>query len=130
MLVGGGCSGESCSSGIRNPQRREFPGEETVWFLLQWYLKYAEHLRKPVFLLRRYFIHTEHHVGVMSGAFFYPSCTLNKSAKVPLRLLSVFYFLPSQIEYRWSKNCSTGNPPPFENPGLKCTQTDAILKNM
>jgi hypothetical protein len=54
----------------------------------------------------------------MSGAFFYQSCLtgdhvlqnfeliLNKSAKVPLRMLSVFYFPQSKIEYRWSKNCS------------------------
>jgi hypothetical protein len=46
-------------------QRREFLGEQTVWFLLQRYSKYAEHLRKPVVLLRRYSIHTEHHVGVL-----------------------------------------------------------------
>jgi hypothetical protein len=31
------------------PQRREFPGEQSVWFLLQRYSKYAEHPRKPVF---------------------------------------------------------------------------------
>jgi hypothetical protein len=54
--------------------------------------------------------------------------TLKKSTKVPLRLLSVFYFLQSKIEYRRSKNCSAGNPPPFVNPGLKCNRTDAILK--
>jgi hypothetical protein len=54
--------------------------------------------------------------------------TLNKSAKVPLRLLSMFYFPQSKIEYRWSKNCSAGNPPPNVNPGLKCTRTNAILK--
>jgi hypothetical protein len=47
------------------PQRREFPGKQTVRFLLWRYLKYAEHLRKPVFLLRRYSIHAEHHVGVL-----------------------------------------------------------------
>jgi hypothetical protein len=47
------------------PQRREFPGEQTVRFLLRRYSKYAEHLRKPVFLLRRYSIHAEHHVGVL-----------------------------------------------------------------
>jgi hypothetical protein len=56
--------------------------------------------------------------------------TLNKSAKVPLRLLSVFYFPQSKIEYSRSKNCSAGNPPPIVNPGLKCTQTDAILKKI
>jgi hypothetical protein len=46
------------------PQSREFPGEQTVWCLLRRYSKYAEHLRKPFFLLRRYSIHVEHHVGV------------------------------------------------------------------
>jgi hypothetical protein len=44
----------------------------------------------------------------------------------PPNLLPVFYFPQSKIEYRWSKNCSAGNPPPFVNPGLK--RTDAILK--
>jgi hypothetical protein len=54
--------------------------------------------------------------------------TLNKSIKVPLRLLSVFCFPQSKIEYRRSKNCSAGNPSPFVNLGLKGTRTDAILK--
>jgi hypothetical protein len=42
------------------PQRREFPGEHTVWCLL-------EMCRTPQetgFLLRRYSIHAEHFVGV------------------------------------------------------------------
>jgi hypothetical protein len=77
---------------------------------------------------------------VVSGTFFYQSCltgnrvpqnfelTLNKSAKVPLRLLSMIYFPQSKIKYSRSKNCSAGNPPPIVNPGLKCTRTDAILK--
>jgi hypothetical protein len=54
--------------------------------------------------------------------------TLNKSTKVPLRLLSVFYFQQIKIKYRRSKNCAEGNLPPFVNPGLKCTRTEAILK--
>jgi hypothetical protein len=54
--------------------------------------------------------------------------TLNKSAKVSLRLISMFYFLQSKIEYRWSKNCSAGNPPSIVNPGLKRTRTGAIFK--
>jgi hypothetical protein len=29
------------------PQRGEFPGEQTVWFLFRRYSKYKEHLRKP-----------------------------------------------------------------------------------
>jgi hypothetical protein len=49
------------------PHRREFPGEQSVWFLLRWYSKYAEHLRKPVFVAPEvlYSIHTEHHMGVL-----------------------------------------------------------------
>jgi hypothetical protein len=35
------------------PQRGEFPGEQTVWFLLRRYSKYAEHLRKPLFCSSR-----------------------------------------------------------------------------
>jgi hypothetical protein len=31
------------------PKRREFPGEQTVWFLLWGYSKYTEHRRKPFF---------------------------------------------------------------------------------
>jgi hypothetical protein len=56
--------------------------------------------------------------------------TLNKSTKVHLHLLYVFYFPQSKIEYRRSKNCSAGNPPPIVTPGLKCTRTDAILKKI
>jgi hypothetical protein len=47
------------------PQRGKFPGEQTVLFLLQRYSIYAEHLRKPVYLLWGYSIHTEHHVCVL-----------------------------------------------------------------
>jgi hypothetical protein len=56
--------------------------------------------------------------------------TLNKSAKVPLRLLSVFYFPQSKIEYRQEQNYSARNPTPMVNPGLKCTLMDAIFKNL
>jgi hypothetical protein len=38
------------------------------------------------------------------------------------------YIKIRQIEYRRSKNCSAGSPPPRGNPGRKCTRTDAILK--
>jgi hypothetical protein len=123
---------------FRIPQRRKFPGEQTVRFLLQRYFKYAEHLRKPFFPLQQYYIHAEHHVGVMFGTFFNQSCltancktfdlTLNKSAKLPLRLLSMFYFPQSKILYRQSTNCSLENPSLFVNPGLKHTRMDAILK--
>jgi hypothetical protein len=39
-------------------QRREFPGEQTLWFLLRRYLKYAEHPRRPAFLLRLFTLST------------------------------------------------------------------------
>jgi hypothetical protein len=36
---------------------------------------------------------------------------------------------PPAVSYHHAgANCSAGNPPPRGNPGLKCTQTDAILK--
>jgi hypothetical protein len=44
------------------PQRREIPGEQTIWCLLRRYSKYTEHLRKPFLLLLWYSIHAEHHV--------------------------------------------------------------------
>jgi hypothetical protein len=72
--------------------------------------KYAEHLRKPVFLLQRYSIHTGHHVGIDQ------------------QLSWSFYFSRSKTEYQRTKNCFAGNPPPRENPGLKRTRTDDILK--
>jgi hypothetical protein len=34
---------------IEFPQRKEFPGEKTVWCLLRRYSKYAEYLRKLFF---------------------------------------------------------------------------------
>jgi hypothetical protein len=50
LLFGGGCSGENCSGSILiSAERLEFHGEKTVWFLLRWYSKYAEHLRKRFF---------------------------------------------------------------------------------
>jgi hypothetical protein len=43
-----GVPGRTSPVVCRFPQRGEFPIEQTVWFLLQPYSKYAEHLRKPV----------------------------------------------------------------------------------
>jgi hypothetical protein len=43
MLVGGGCSAESCSGGIRNSAEKGISREQTVRFLLRRYSKYAEH---------------------------------------------------------------------------------------
>jgi hypothetical protein len=71
-----GCSGFYCSleEGLLERvaplvfgflQRREFPGEQTVWFLLQKYSNYAEHLKKPVYFLWRYSFQAEHYVRVL-----------------------------------------------------------------
>jgi hypothetical protein len=84
--------------------RREgnFPESKLSGFCSGGIRKYAEHLRKN--------IPAEHHVGVDQLLF----CS--------------FYFPQIKIEYRRSKNCSAGNPPPRGNPGIKRTRTDAILK--
>jgi hypothetical protein len=121
MLVGGGCSGESYSGGIRNSAEKGiFQRANCQVFALE------------VFEIRRALQET----GFFAPEVFYSrrapcetlELTLNKSAKVPLHLLSVFYFPQSKIEYHRSKNCSARNPPPIVNPGLKWTRTDAILK--
>jgi hypothetical protein len=72
------------------PQRREFPREKTVLFLLRLYSKYAEH---PQRLLLYSFAH-------------FPV--------VMVRVATLLIYLSKirQIEYRQSKNCSAGNPPP------------------
>jgi hypothetical protein len=59
-----GGPGRTAPAVFRFRQRGEFPGEQTVRFLLRRYLKYAQHLRKRGFLLRRdrYSIHVEHHI--------------------------------------------------------------------
>jgi hypothetical protein len=127
------------------PQRREFPGEQTVRFLLRQYSKYAEHLWKPVLCCSGGILFMQSTMWVLISCCYVwriflsvmldrrPSTAkilhwLNKSAKVPLRLLSVFYFPQSKIEYCQSKNCSAGNPPLFVNPRLKSTWMDAILR--
>jgi hypothetical protein len=84
-----GVPGRTATAVFGFPKRGEFPGEQTVWFLLWRYSKYAEHLRKLVFC---------------SGGILFGQST-------------TWLF------------CSTGNPPPGGNPGLKCTRTDAMLKN-
>jgi hypothetical protein len=49
MLVGGERVPQRVALAVFGPpQRREFPGEQTVRFLLLRYLKYTEHLWKPV----------------------------------------------------------------------------------
>jgi hypothetical protein len=44
-----GVPGRTALSVFGFPQRGEFPGKQTVWFLLRRYSKYAEHLKKPFF---------------------------------------------------------------------------------
>jgi hypothetical protein len=44
-----GVPGRTAPSVFIFPQRGEFPREQTGWFLLRQYSKYAEHLRKPFF---------------------------------------------------------------------------------
>jgi hypothetical protein len=97
------------------PQRREFPGEQTVRFLLRQYSKYAEH-------------HMYSSISHFSVVMVRVATLLINLNKNPPNLLTVFYFLHSKIEYRRSKNCSAGNPPPRGNLGLKCTRMYAILK--
>jgi hypothetical protein len=124
-------------------QKREFPGELTVRFLVRRNSKYAEHLRKPVFFFWRYSIHAEHYVGVDQLLFRYVwriflsvmldrrLCTakLLNSLSINPPKLSVFYFPQSKIKYPRSKNCSAGNPPPIVNPGLKRTGQTPFRKN-
>jgi hypothetical protein len=65
------------------PQRREFPREKTVRFLLRRYSKCAEH---PVYS------------SIISGIFFFRVATLLiYLTKNPPNLLPVFYFLQSKI---------------------------------
>jgi hypothetical protein len=69
MLVGRGCSRECCSGGIRNYAEKGICQRANCQVLLRWYLKYAEH-----------------HVGVMSGTFFYQYCLTGE--RVPQNFLT------------------------------------------
>jgi hypothetical protein len=66
MLVGGGCSAESCSGGIRNSAEKGISRGATCQFFAP---AVFEIRRAPqetgFFLLLRYSIHEEHHVGVL-----------------------------------------------------------------
>jgi hypothetical protein len=113
MLVGGGCSAESCSSGIRNSAEQGISRGAN-------YQVFAP----AVFKIRR------------------ASCVFpNRFAHFPVVMVRVATLLiylsknlpnfpQSKVEYRRSKNCSAGNPPPFVNLGLKSTRADAILKKI
>jgi hypothetical protein len=117
MLVRGGCSAESCSGGIRNSAEKGISRGANcqVFALAVFEMRRAPH----VFLYR--FAH-------FSVVMVRVATLLIHLTKNPPNLLPVFYFPQSKIKYRWSKNCSTGNPPAFVNPGLKRTWTDPILK--
>jgi hypothetical protein len=117
MLVGGGCSTESCSDGIRNSAEKGISRGANCQVFAPAVFEIRRALR--VFIYR--FAHFP--VGMVRVATLLIYLTKN-----PPNLLSVFYFRQSKIEYRWSKYCSAGNPPPFVNPGLKRTRMDAILK--
>jgi hypothetical protein len=117
MLVGGGCSAERCSGGIRNsPEKGISQGANCQVFALA-VLKIR---RAPRLFLYRF---TDFPVVMVRVATLLIYLTKN----LP-NLLPVFYVLQSNIEYRRSKNCSAGNPLPFVNPGLKRTRTNVFLK--
>jgi hypothetical protein len=111
MLVGGGCSAESCSGGIRNSAEKGISqGANSQVFA------------PAVFEIRRaprVFLYRFPHFPVVMVRVATLLIYLSKNPP---------NFPQSKIEYRRSKNCSAGNPPPFVNPGLKRTRTDAILK--
>jgi hypothetical protein len=117
MLVGGGCSAESCSGSIWNSAEKGI----------------SQGANCRVFALGVFEIRRAPHVFLYRFANFpvvmvrVATLLIYLTKNLP-NLLPVFYFLQSKIEYLGSKNCSAVNPPPFVNPGLKHTLTDAILK--
>jgi hypothetical protein len=98
MLVGGGCSG-----GIRNSAEKGISWRGNCQVFAPAVFEIRRAPQETVFLLRRYSIHAEQHVGVMSGAFFYQYCltddrvpktfelTLNKSASPSAPALGVLF---------------------------------------
>jgi hypothetical protein len=112
MLVGGECSAESGSSGIRNSAEKGISQGANCQIFAPAIFKIH---RAPCVFLYRF----RHFPVVMVRV----ATLLIYLTKNPPNLLT-----ESKIEYRQSKNCSAGNPPPFVNPRLKRTRTDAILK--
>jgi hypothetical protein len=113
MLVGGECSAESCSGGIRNSAEKGISrGANCQVFALAVF----EIRRAP-----RVFLYRFAHFPVVMVRVETLLIYLSKNPP---------NFPQSKIEYRRTKNCSAGNPPPFGNPGLKRTRTDAILKKL
>jgi hypothetical protein len=88
-----GCSGDNSSGSIRISQRAT-----CLVFAPAIFNRYAEHLRKLFFFLRRYSRDTQRTMWVLISCCLIMSCT--------------FYLPQSKIEYCWSKNCSAGNPLP------------------
>jgi hypothetical protein len=117
MLVGGGCSAENCSGSIQNSAEKGISRGANC----QVFAPVVFDIRRApcVFLYR--FAHFPVVMARVATVLIYFTKNLPN-------LLPVFYFLQSKIEYRRSKNCSMGIPPPFVNPVLKRTWTDAILK--
>jgi hypothetical protein len=83
------------------PQRGEFPGEQV--FAPAVFNRYAQHLRKPFFLLRRNSRDTQSPTWVLISCY-----------------LVHFISRRAKSNTARAKNCSLGNPPPKGNPGLKC----------
>jgi hypothetical protein len=125
MLVGGGCSGKSCSVSIRNSAEKGISQRENCQVFVPELFEIRRAPQEIRFFCSGDILFTQSTMRVLGLAHFSISCltgdrvlqnfelTLNKSTKVHLRLLSVFYFPKSKIKYRRSKNCSAGNPPPF-----------------
>jgi hypothetical protein len=104
MLVGGGCSAESCSGGIRNSAEQGISRGANC----QVFAPAAFEIRRAP----RVFLYCFAHFPVVMVRVATLLIYLSKNPP---------NFPQSKIEYRWSKNCSAGNPPPFVNPGYKST---------
>jgi hypothetical protein len=117
MLVVGECSAECCASGIRNSTEKGISRGANC----QVFAPLVFEIRRAP----RVFLYRFAHFPVVMVRV---ATLLIYLTKNPPNLLLMFYFPQNKIEYRRSKNCSAGNPPPFVNPGLKHTRTDTILK--
>jgi hypothetical protein len=134
-MLGGGCSRESCSGCIQNSTEKGIFRKANCQVFALAVLEICRAPQKTIFLALAVFYSCRAPCGCQVWPIFLsvllerPPCTaklLNslskKSAKVRLRLLSVFHFLQSKIPYCRSQNCSVANPPPIVNPGPKCTR--------
>jgi hypothetical protein len=64
LLFGGGCYRESCSGGIRISAEKGISCRANSLVFAPVVFKIRRAPQETVFLLWRYFIHAEHHVGV------------------------------------------------------------------